>query len=106
MPVRRAVPPGSLQPLAPSFRRATRAAAAAPNRRIIGGAGTGVPGGVLPLDPPLEEEDVLLLVLELVLLDVEVLLPPKLLDPLEPLDPLLALEPLDPLLPELPLPPG
>ncbi|HEX8402753.1 MAG TPA: hypothetical protein VF628_13745 [Allosphingosinicella sp.] len=91
------------------MRRATSAAAAAPNRRIIGGAGTGVPGGVFPLDPPLEEEDVLLLVLELVLLDVEVLFPPKLLDPLEPLeplDPLLALEPLDPLLPELPLPPG
>lgn len=93
-----------------SLRRATRAAAAAPNRSIIGGAGTGVPGGGgLPLEPPLDDEEVelLLLVLELVLLEVEVLLPPKLLDepelPLEPEDPLLAELLLDPLLPELPL---
>lgn len=53
--------------------RATRAAAAAPNNRTIGGAGTGAGG------PPLEP-----------------VLP---LEPLEPLEPLLPLDPLEPLLP-------
>jgi hypothetical protein len=62
-----------------SLRRATRAAAAAPNRISIGGAGTGVPP--VEVDPPLEVDELVLeLVLELLLLDVLVLLPPKLLD--------------------------
>jgi hypothetical protein len=71
----------------PSRLRATRVAAAAPNRRIIGGAGTWVPP-VEPEEPPLDEE------LELELDELELLLdeeeeleplvlpePPKLLDP-------------------------
>jgi hypothetical protein len=92
-----------------SLRRATSAAAAAPNRTIIGGAGTGVPPLDPPLEPPLELEVLALLaelVLALVLLDVLVL-PPKLLDPLlEPLlDALLADEALLAELPELPLEP-
>jgi hypothetical protein len=69
--------------------RATRVAAAAPNSRIIGGAGTCVPP-VEPDEPPLDEELELELVLEeLLLLDedeeeLEPLVlpePPKLLDP-------------------------
>lgn len=64
----------------PSFLRATRAAAAAPNKRIIGGAGTSVPPVELT-EPPLEVEELVLLELEeLLLLDVLVLLPPKLLE--------------------------
>ena len=64
----------------PSRLRATRVAAAAPNSRIIGGAGTLVPPVELD-EPPLDEE------LELdeleLLLDEEELLPelPKLLEP-------------------------
>ena len=70
----------------PSRLRATRVAAAAPNRRIIGGAGTGVPPVELDEEPPeeeLEEEELLLDEL----LDEEELEPlvlpdePKLLDP-------------------------
>ena len=62
--------------------RATRVAAAAPNSRTIGGAGTWVPP-VEPEEPPLDEELELLLELELdeeLLLDEE-LEPPKLLEP-------------------------
>lgn len=69
----------------PSRLRATRVAAAAPNSRIIGGAGTWVPPVELD-EPPLDEE------LELELDELELLLdeeleplvppePPKLLDP-------------------------
>jgi hypothetical protein len=71
----------------PSRLRATRVAAAAPNSRIIGGAGTWVPP-VEPEEPPLDEE------LELELDELELLLddeeeleplvlpePPKLLEP-------------------------
>ena len=73
----------------PSRLRATRVAAAAPNSRIIGGAGTCVPP-VDPDEPPLDDELELELVLdELLLLDEEdeelepLVLPepPKLLDP-------------------------
>ena len=69
--------------------RATKVAAAAPNRRIIGGAGTGVPPVELDDEPPLDEEvelevedELLLEVLELVL-ELPLVLPedPKLLDP-------------------------
>ena len=70
--------------------RATRVAAAAPNRRIIGGAGTCVPPVELD-EPPLDEEELALLP-ELAL-EVE---PeePKLLDP--PVAPeLVLLEPLE-----------
>ena len=73
----------------PSRLRATRVAAAAPNSRIIGGAGTWVPP-VEPDEPPLDDE--LELVLDEVLLldedededELEPLVlpePPKLLDP-------------------------
>lgn len=66
----------------PSLLRATRVAAAAPNSRIIGGAGTCVP----PLDveecPPLEEledeEEELALLAELLEVEPE---EPKLLEP-------------------------
>lgn len=74
-----------------SLRRATRAAAAAPNRTIIGGAGTGVPP--VEVEPPLDVEELELeLELELLLelLEVLVLLPPKLLD--EEVDETLPLE--------------
>lgn len=58
--------------------RATRAAAAAPNNRTIGGAGTGVGVPLLPVDVPLD-------VLVLDVLPVEVMpllvLQPLLLDP-------------------------
>jgi hypothetical protein len=71
----------------PSLRRATRAAAAAPNSSTIGGAGTLCPP-VDELVPPLDDELelVLLLVLDELLLDPEVELlvlvePPKLLEP-------------------------
>jgi hypothetical protein len=76
--------------LRPRRFRATRVAAAAPNSRIIGGAGTGVPPDELdePLEPPLDELELLLEVDELeLLLDEEELEPlvlpepPKLLDP-------------------------
>jgi hypothetical protein len=64
----------------PSRLRATRVAAAAPNSRIIGGAGTLVPPVELD-EPPLDEE--LELELDELLLDEEELLPelPKLLEP-------------------------
>jgi hypothetical protein len=62
----------------------------------MGGAGTGVPPVELLVDPPLELEDELLLVDEEV---DELVLPPKLDDPLEPELPLDELEPDDPLLP-------
>src|SRR5687768_1708879 len=58
-----------------SFLRATRAAAAAPNRMTTGGAGTGTP----PVDPPVELV-VVPPVEVLVLLDVLVVVPPKLDD--------------------------
>ena len=74
----------------PSRFLATRVAAAAPKRRIIGGAGTGVPPVELELEPPLEdeeeededdEEDELdELELDEPLLDDEVELPPPKLD--------------------------
>jgi hypothetical protein len=70
--------------------RATRVAAAAPNSRIIGGAGTWVPPVELD-EPPLDDELELVLELdELLLLDEEELEPlvlpdpPKLLDPVAP----------------------
>jgi hypothetical protein len=72
--------------LRPRRLRATRVAAAAPNSRIIGGAGTGVPPDELDEEPPLEELE-LLLELDELLLDEEELEPlvlpdePKLLDP-------------------------
>jgi len=73
--------------------RATRVAAAAPNRRIIGGAGTWVPP-VEPEEPPLEEE------LELLLeLDEELLLDEDELEPLVLPEPPKLLEP--PVAPEL-----
>jgi hypothetical protein len=62
----------------------------------MGGAGTGVPPVELLVDPPLELEDELMLVDEEV---DELVLPPKLDDPLEPELPLDELEPDDPLLP-------
>jgi hypothetical protein len=66
----------------PNRRRATRVAAAAPNRRIIGGAGTGVPPvepDELPPEEELDDEEEL----EEDELDEEEVLPdePKLLDP-------------------------
>ena len=68
--------------------RATRVAAAAPNRRIIGGAGTGVPPVELDDEPPLDEEEVELdeeveLLLDEDVLELPLVLPdePKLLDP-------------------------
>ena len=69
----------------PSRLRATSTAAAAPNSRIIGGAGTGVPPDELLL-PPLDEDE--LDEDEELLLDedeLEELLPdePKLLEPVE-----------------------
>jgi len=74
--------------LRPRRLRATRVAAAAPNSRIIGGAGTGVPPDELdePLEPPLDELELLLEVEELELdeEELEPLVlpePPKLLDP-------------------------
>lgn len=54
----------------PSRLRATRVAAAAPNNRIIGGAGTCVPPVELD-EPPLDDELELLLELDELLLDEE-----------------------------------
>jgi hypothetical protein len=72
----------------PSRFLAISAAAPAPNRRIIGGAGTGVPPFEPPLLlPPLDEDELELDDEELLLeLDEDELLPdePKLLDPLAP----------------------
>ncbi|HYJ52068.1 MAG TPA: hypothetical protein VEW04_02760 [Allosphingosinicella sp.] len=91
----------------PSRARATSVAAPAPNRRIIGGAGTCVPPVELedePEDPPLDEElpevDELPDVEELP--DEEPLVLP-LADEPKLLDPVLApeLELVDPLVPEL-----
>lgn len=90
-----------------NLRRARTAAAAAPNRIVIGGAGTGVP--LLPLEEELEEllldddEDELLLDEELELVEL-VILPvlepiPLLLDEEEDDDELLELDELLP--PEL-----
>ena len=79
----------------PSRLRATRVAAAAPNRRIIGGAGTWVPP-VEPDEPPLDDE------LELVLDEVLLLDEDEVEDELEPLvlpDPPKLLDP--PVAPEL-----
>jgi hypothetical protein len=77
-----------------TLRRATRAAAAAPNRRIIGGAGTSWPPlELVELPPELE-----LLVDELVLLDV-------LLDELPEVEPLVLLDPLEPKLLDPPVAP-
>ena len=96
-----------------SLRRATSAAAAAPNRTIIGGAGTGVPP-LEPEEPPLDELelDELELDEELELVLEVLVLPPKLLEPPdepllpeEPLEPEEPLLPDEPLLPELPLEP-
>lgn len=69
--------------------RATRVAAAAPNSRIIGGAGTGVPPLELLDEPPDEELELLL---DELLLEEEELEP--LLLPVEPklLEPVLAPE--------------
>ena len=70
----------------PSRLRATRVAAAAPNRRIIGGAGTRVPPVELLLEPP-DEDELELELLELLLdeeeLDEPLVLPdePKLDEP-------------------------
>ena len=69
----------------PRRRRATRVAAAAPNSRIIGGAGTWVPP--VELDEPPDELELLLVELDALLLDEELdeplVLPdePKLLEP-------------------------
>jgi hypothetical protein len=71
--------------------RATRLAAAAPNSRIIGGAGTGTPPVEVDVETlPELDADVAELVLDaelaLVLDEVEVLVAPKLLDEIVPLD--------------------
>ena len=76
-------------PFLPNFLRANKAAAPAPNNRIIGGAGTSVPPVEPPELPPLEE---LLDELELLLDE----------DPLEPLLVELPDEPLEPVLDEVP----
>ena len=68
-------------------RRANNAAAAAPNSKTIGGAGTSVPPFDPPVLPPELEEDELELLLEELELEelpeepVDVLLPPKLEEP-------------------------
>jgi hypothetical protein len=80
--------------------RATRVAAAAPNRRIIGGAGTWVPPVELD-EPPLDEELELELD-ELLLLDEEELEPLVLPDPPKLLDPPVAPELVEVLLVEAP----
>ena len=71
--------------------RATRLAAAAPNRRIIGGAGTGVPPVELEDEPPLDEADEADEAEEADEADEadEVAEEPKLLELLDPLEPLL-----------------
>ena len=83
-----------------SRRRATNVAAAAPNNRIIGGAGTGTPPVEVEVDPPLdvevdEAELALDAELELVLDEVDVLVAPKLLDEISPLDVEVELPPVD-----------
>ena len=80
--------------------RATRVAAAAPNRRIIGGAGTWVPPVELD-EPPLDDEELELEELEL-LLDEEELEPLVLPDPPKLLDPPVAPELVEVLLVEAP----
>ena len=90
--------------------RATRVAAAAPNSRIIGGAGTGVPPVEPDEDPPLDEEveleDEVELLLDEELLELVLELPlvlpeePKLLEP--PVAPeLVEVDEVEPLAPEL-----
>jgi hypothetical protein len=82
--------------------RATRVAAAAPNSRIIGGAGTWVPPVELD-EPPLDDELELLLELdELLLLDEEELEPLVLPEPPKLLDPPVAPELVEVLLVEAP----
>ena len=82
--------------------RATRVAAAAPNSRIIGGAGTWVPPVELD-EPPLDEELELLLELdELLLLDEDELEPLVLPEPPKLLDPPVAPELVEVLLVEAP----
>lgn len=61
----------------------------------MGGAGTGVPPVELLVEPPLELDELLLVDEEV----DELVLPPKLDDPLEPELPVEELEPDDPLLP-------
>ena len=96
--------------------RATRVAAAAPNSRIIGGAGTGVPPVELEVDtlPELDADEAELvldaeLVLALVLDEVDVLVAPKLLEEIVPLDVEVELPPVEVELPpvevEVELPP-
>jgi hypothetical protein len=87
----------------PSRLRATRVAAAAPNSRIIGGAGTWVPPVELD-EPPLDEELELELD-ELELLDEEELEPLVLPDPPKLLDPPVAPELVEVLLVEPPVAP-
>lgn len=84
----------------PSRLRATRIAAAAPNSRIIGGAGTWVPPVELD-EPPLDDELVLELD-ELLLLDEEELEPLVLPDPPKLLDPPVAPELVEVLLVDAP----
>jgi hypothetical protein len=88
--------------------RATRVAAAAPNSRIIGGAGTWVPPVELdePDEPPLDDELELVLELdELLLLDEEELEPLVLPDPPKLLDPPVAPELVEVLLVDPPVAP-
>jgi hypothetical protein len=86
----------------PSRLRATRVAAAAPNRRIIGGAGTWVPPVELD-EPPLDDEELELELDELeLLLDEEELEPLVLPDPPKLLDPPVAPELVEVLLVEAP----
>ena len=81
--------------------RATRVAAAAPNRRIIGGAGTWVPPVELD-EPPLDDELELELDELLLLLDEEELEPLVLPEPPKLLDPPVAPELVEVLLVEAP----
>ena len=85
----------------PSRLRATRVAAAAPNRRIIGGAGTWVPPVELD-EPPLDDELELELDELLLLLDEEELEPLVLPEPPKLLDPPVAPELVEVLLVEAP----
>jgi len=90
----------------PSRLRATRVAAAAPNKRIIGGAGTWVPP-VEPDEPPLDEELELLLELDELLDEEELELEPLVLPDEPKLDEppvapeLVEVELVEPLAPEL-----
>ena len=86
----------------PSRLRATRVAAAAPNSRIIGGAGTWVPPVELD-EPPLDDEELEVELEELeLLLDEEELEPLVLPDPPKLLDPPVAPELVEVLLVEAP----